>query len=117
MTRQKTLASACKIAILIGLLSATGAYAQSNVPGSELSPAKSNCSSPTGCANYATGSQTTQNPTAAPGNTNSATGPGGDLSPAKSNCASGTGCANYETGQSTQMNPAQQSPGSAQQKK
>jgi hypothetical protein len=31
-------------------------------PGGDLSPAKSNCDSKTGCADYATGDQTTVNP-------------------------------------------------------
>jgi hypothetical protein len=117
MTRQ-TLAGACKVAILFGLLSTSAAYAQGgNPPGSDLSPAKSNCSSPTGCANYATGNVTSQNPAAAASGSYSPTGPGGDLSPAKSNCDSPTGCASYATGNETKDNPAQPSSGSGQQQK
>jgi len=118
MTRQITLVGACKVAILFGLLSASAAYAQGgNPPGSDLSPAKSNCSSPTGCANYATGNVTSQNPAAAASGSYSPTGPGGDLSPAKSNCDSPTGCANYATGNQTKDNPAQPSSGSGHQQK
>ena len=114
MTRQTTIMGACKVAVLVGLLSATGAYAQNgNPPGSDLSPAKSNCNSTVGCANYATGDQTTQNPAAAPRNSNSPYDAG--PSPAKSNCDTATGCANYETGQPTKDNPAQ--PKADQQKK
>ena len=114
MRRQTRFVGACKIAILAGMLSATAAYAQSgSPPGSDLSPAKSNCDSTTGCANYATGSQTSQNPAAEPRN---ATSPySGDPSPAKSNCDTATGCANYETGQPTKQNPTQ--PSTGQQKK
>jgi hypothetical protein len=107
MTRQATIAVAGKLAVLVGLLSATAAYAQQGAS-SDLSPAKSNCDSKTGCANYATGNVTSKNPTTAPANSMSATGPGGDLSPAKSNCDSNTGCANYSTGDVTKDKPAQQ---------
>jgi hypothetical protein len=112
-----TFAGACKVAVLFGLLSASAAYAQSgSPPGSDLSPAKSNCNSPTGCANYATGNVTSQNP-ATTQNSYAPTGPGGDLSPAKSNCDSPTGCANYATGNQTKDNPAQPSSNSGQQQK
>jgi hypothetical protein len=114
MTRQMTLAGACTLAIVAGLLSGTPAYAQSGSPGSDLSPAKSNCNSPTGCANYETGNLTNQNPAAGKSNANSATGPGGDLSPAKSNCDSPTGCANYSTGNTTSQNPVQPNSNSSQ---
>ncbi len=91
------------LVILAGLLSATTAQAQS-----DLSPAKSNCDSKTGCANYATGDVTKQNPAAGP--SNAAGGPyDSGPSPAKSNCDNTqTGCANYATGGTTPNNPAKQ---------
>jgi len=62
MTLHTKITGACKIAALIALLSATGAYAQQG-SGGDLSPAKSNCNSSTGCANYSTGNPTRDNPT------------------------------------------------------
>src|SRR5262249_27724420 len=104
MLRVVSLNSACSLAFAVGLLSATAAYAQQGA-GGDLSPAKNNCSSATGCANYPTGNTTSTNPTATQRNVTSPTGPGGDLSPAKSNCDSPTGCANYPTGAPTKSNP------------
>lgn len=94
-------AGSCAV-IIAGLMSAVTAQAQS-----DLSPAKSNCDSKTGCANYATGNVTSQNPAAAPSNSSSPYS-SGDPSPAKSNCDTKTGCANYSTGNVTSQNPAQQ---------
>ena len=101
MTRLMTLAWACTV--LIGVLSAGGAFAQQGA-GGDLSPGKSNCASSTGCANYPTGDVTKQNPAAKPSNS---IGSGGDLSPAKSNCGpNNQTCANYATGDMTKTNPA-----------
>jgi hypothetical protein len=92
------------LVIVAGLLSAVTAQAQS-----DLSPAKSNCDSKTGCANYATGDLTKQNPAAGP--SNAASPYTGDPSPAKSNCDnSQTGCSNYATGSTTPNNPLKQPP-------
>jgi hypothetical protein len=87
------------VVVTIGLLSAGVGYAQS-----ELSPAKSNCDSKTGCASYETGNVTNKNPLQ-PSNS-AAPYSQGDPSPAKSNCDSKTGCANYSTGDATKANPA-----------
>jgi hypothetical protein len=91
------------VVIVAGLLYPAVGQAQS-----DLSPAKSNCDSKTGCANYATGNVTNQNPTDSH-NTNAMSAAGdSDLSPAKSNCDTKTGCANYSTGNVTPANPTQQ---------
>jgi hypothetical protein len=87
------------LVVIAGLLSAATAQAQS-----DLSPAKSNCDSKTGCANYSTGDVTNKNPAAGPSTANAPYS--GDPSPAKSNCDnSQTGCANYATGDSSANNP------------
>jgi hypothetical protein len=90
------------LVIVAGLLSAVTAQAQS-----DLSPAKSNCDTKTGCASYVTGDVTKQNPAAMPSN---AAGPyDSGPSPAKSNCDNPqTGCANYATGSQSTNNPAKQ---------
>ena len=93
-------------ALLIGLLSATAAYAQQGA-GGDLSPAKSNCDSKTGCANYSTGNVTNQNPLQTSNSTSPYDQPG--TNPAQSNCDSKTGCASYSTGGQTKTNPAQPS--------
>jgi hypothetical protein len=94
--------SAFTLAIIAaGFLFAGTAFAQQ---GNDLSPAKSNCSSSTGCANYPTGDLSKTNPAAQPKSAASAAG--SDLSPAKSNCASSTGCANYPTGDVSKTNPS-----------
>jgi hypothetical protein len=92
------------LVIVGGLLAATSAQAQS-----DYSPAKNNCDTKTGCANYATGDTTKANPAmAAP--SNAAGGPyDSGPSPAKSNCDNPqTGCANYATGSQSPTNPAKQ---------
>src|ERR1700722_4856189 len=91
----------CYLVIIAGLLAPSVGQAQS-----DLSPAKSNCDSKTGCANYSTGNVTNQNPMQQSNSTAAANPPGSDLSPAKSNCDSKTGCANYSTGDVTKTNPA-----------
>lgn len=102
MTQRMGTASAFALAIVAaGFLFAGSASAQQ---GSDLSPAKSNCSSSTGCANYPTGDVSKANPAAAP--KASAQGAAGDYSPAKSNCATPTGCANYPTGDVSKTNPS-----------
>ncbi len=106
MTRTMSLAGTCGVFMLASLLSVGGAYAQQQ-NGQDLSPAKSNCDSKTGCADYATGSVTNKNPTAQTNSTAPYSQSGG-LSPAKSNCDSKTGCADYSTGNVTPANPAQQ---------
>ena len=85
-----------------GLLLPAVGHAQS-----DLSPAKSNCDSKTGCANYATGNVTNQNPMEQHNSTANAGAPysSGDPSPAKSNCDTKTGCANYSTGNVSPANP------------
>jgi hypothetical protein len=93
------------VAIVLGLLSASPALAQQQ-PGMDLSPAKSNCDSKTGCANYSTGNVTSQNPMQQP-NSNSPYDQSG-TNPAQSNCDSKTGCASYSTGQPSTANPAKQ---------
>jgi len=95
-------AGSCLV-IVAGLMSAGAVQAQQQA-GSDLSPAKSNCDSKTGCANYATGDVTNQNPAAA--HNSAAPYSAGDPSPAKSNCDSKTGCANYSTGNVSPANPA-----------
>ncbi|HEY1505667.1 MAG TPA: hypothetical protein VGF92_15270 [Stellaceae bacterium] len=87
------------LVIAAGLLAPAVGYAQS-----DLSPAKSNCDSKTGCANYSTGNVTSQNPMQQT-NSNSPYDQGG-TSPAQSNCDSKTGCASYSTGDQTKTNPA-----------
>jgi hypothetical protein len=82
-----------------GLLFAGASHAQS-----DLSPAKSNCDTKTGCANYSTGNVTSQNPMQQT-NSNSPYDQGG-TNPAQSNCDSKTGCASYSTGDQTKTNPA-----------
>ncbi|HWE74722.1 MAG TPA: hypothetical protein VG328_16305 [Stellaceae bacterium] len=86
--------------VMVGLLSAGVGHAQS-----DLSPAKSNCDSKTGCANYATGNVTSQNPMQQ-GNSNAPYNQSG-TNPAQSNCDSKTGCASYSTGDQTKVNPTQ----------
>lgn len=88
------------VVIVAGLLAPAVSYAQS-----DLSPAKSNCDSKTGCANYATGNVTDKNPLQTT-NSNSPYDQKG-TNPAQSNCDSKTGCANYSTGDQTKTNPAQ----------
>ena len=88
------------VVIGTGLLFAGASYAQS-----DLSPAKSNCDSKTGCANYSTGDQTTKNPLQT-SNSNAPYDQSG-TNPAQSNCDSKTGCANYSTGDQTKTNPTQ----------
>jgi hypothetical protein len=97
--------------IATGLLFAGVGYAQS-----DQSPAKSNCDTKTGCANYETGNVTNQNPMQKEQQQSNAPSPyDNGPSPAKSNCDTPTGCANYETGDQTKTNPAQ--PMQQQQKK
>lgn len=121
MNRINSLSSACVLALFVGLLSATSAYAQqnggANFSGSDLSPAKSNCGpNNQTCANYSTGDVTANNPSAHAPAPNSPIGAGGDLSPAKSNCGPDMStCANYSTGNVTANNPAQK-PATPQQK-
>ncbi|HEY1506454.1 MAG TPA: hypothetical protein VGF92_19270 [Stellaceae bacterium] len=91
------------VVVTIGLLSAGAGYAQS-----DLSPAKSNCDSKTGCANYSTGNVTSKNPMQQT-NSNSPYDQGG-TNPAQSNCDSKTGCASYSTGDQTKANPANPMP-------
>lgn len=88
------------VVISTGLLFAGASYAQS-----DLSPAKSNCDSKTGCASYETGNVTNKNPL----QTNNSNSPYNQTgtNPAQSNCDSKTGCANYSTGDQTKTNPAQ----------
>src|SRR3974390_2872404 len=86
------------VVISTGLLFAGASYAQS-----DLSPAKSNCDSKTGCANYSTGDQTTKNPLQT-SNSNAPYDQNG-TNPAQSNCDSKTGCASYATGDQTKANP------------
>lgn len=88
------------VVIGTGLLFAGAGHAQS-----DLSPAKSNCDSKTGCANYATGNVTNKNPLQT-SNSNSPYDQSG-TNPAQSNCDSKTGCASYATGDQTKANPAQ----------
>lgn len=88
------------VVISTGLLFAGASYAQS-----DLSPAKNNCDTKTGCANYSTGNVTSQNPMQQT-NANSPYDQGG-VNPAQSNCDSKTGCASYSTGDQTKTNPAQ----------
>jgi len=91
------------VVIIAGLLAPTVGYAQS-----DLSPAKSNCDSKTGCADYSTGDVTNKNPLQQSQGTASNSPydqPG--TNPAQSNCDSKTGCANYSTGDQTKANPAQ----------
>ena len=107
MTRTTSLAGACGVFVLASLLSMGGVYAQQQKT-QDLSPAKSNCDSSTGCANYSTGNVTNQNPMQQSNATAPYSQGGSDLSPAKSNCDSKTGCADYSTGNVTPANPAQQ---------
>lgn len=93
-----TQAGACFV-IVAGLLAPAVSYAQS-----DLSPAKNNCDTKTGCANYSTGNVTSQNPMQQT-NSNSPYNQGG-TNPAQSNCDSKTGCASYSTGDQTKTNPA-----------
>jgi hypothetical protein len=95
-------AGSCAV-IMVGLFAATVGQAQQQ-SGGDLSPAKSNCDSKTGCANYSTGNVTNQNPMQT-NNSNSPYDKGG-ANPAQSNCDSKTGCANYSTGDTTKANPA-----------
>ena len=88
------------VVIIAGLLAPAVGYAQS-----DLSPAKSNCDSKTGCASYETGNVTNKNPLQTD-NSNSPYNQTG-TNPAQSNCDSKTGCANYSTGDQTKTNPAQ----------
>ena len=95
------------LVIVAGLFSAVGAQAQS-----DYSPAKNNCDTKTGCANYATGNVTNQNPAmAAPSN---ASGGPYDSGPSsrQSRIATlpKTGCANYATGSQSPNNPAKPPP-------
>jgi len=108
MTRNLLVGAASCVVIAVGLLSAPPTFAQQQ-NGTDLSPAKSNCDSPTGCASYSSGNVTNQNPVQ-PRNSTSAQGAGSDLSPAKSNCDSPTGCASYSTGNTTTTNPANAAP-------
>jgi hypothetical protein len=102
MTQRMGTASAFTLAIVAGgLLFAGSAFAQQ---GNDLSPAKSNCASSSGCANYPTGDVSKSNPAAQP--KNEAQNAAGDYSPAKSNCATPTGCANYPTGDVSKANPS-----------
>ena len=97
-----THAGSC-VVIAVGLLSASVGYAQQQ-SGMDLSPAKSNCDTKTGCANYSTGNVTNQNPMQQT-NSNSPYDQGG-ANPAQSNCDSKTGCADYSTGNVSKTNPA-----------
>jgi hypothetical protein len=94
-----TQAGACFV-IVAGLLAPAVSYAQS-----DISPAKNNCDTKAGCANYSTGNVTSQNPMQQT-NSNSPYNQGG-TNPAQSNCDSKTGCASYSTGDQTKTNPAQ----------
>ena len=96
------------VVIIAGLLAPSLGHAQS-----DLSPAKSNCDSKTGCASYETGNVTNQNPLQ-PSNSTSPYDQSG-TNPAQSNCDSKTGCASYSTGDQTKTNPTQ--PTEQQQKK
>lgn len=91
------------LVIVAGMFAASGALAQS-----DYSPAKNNCDTKTGCANYATGNVTNQNPAAMAAPSNASGGPyDSGPSPAKSNCdVAQTGCANYATGSQSPNNPA-----------
>lgn len=95
-------AGSCAV-IMVGLLSAGVGQAQQQ-NGTDLSPAKSNCDTKTGCANYSTGDVTSQNPMQQT-NSNAPYDRGG-ANPAQSNCDTKTGCANYSTGDVTKANPA-----------
>jgi hypothetical protein len=95
-------AGSCAV-IMVGLLSAAVGQAQQQ-SGMDLSPAKSNCDSKTGCANYSSGNVTSQNPMQM-NNSKSPYDQGG-ANPAQSNCDSKTGCADYSSGNITKTNPA-----------
>lgn len=101
------------VAAVIGLLSAGAAAAQQRSPydtgGNSLSPGRSNCNSPTGCANYPTGDVSKTNPAAEQQSSQPYSSQGNDLSPAKSNCGpDDSTCANYPTGNQSKANPQQQ---------
>jgi hypothetical protein len=98
MTRNALAHVGSYVVIIAGLLVPAVGHAQS-----DYSPAKNNCSTPTGCANYATGDTTSQNPA----NKNTRNSPyDNQYSPAKNNCDTPTGCASYATGQQTRATPA-----------
>ena len=101
MTRNALAQVGAYIVIIGGLLVPAVGHAQS-----DYSPAKNNCDTKTGCANYATGNTTSQNPM----NKSTANSADSDYSPAKNNCDTKTGCANYATGNASADNPTQKKP-------
>ena len=94
-----TQAGSC-VVIVAGLLAPAVSYAQS-----DLNPAKNNCDTKTGCANYSSGNVTNKNPLQSSNSTAPYDQTG--TNPAQSNCDSKTGCASYSTGDQTKANPAQ----------
>jgi hypothetical protein len=96
-------------AAAIGLVTSTAAIAQQRSAspydqgGIGLSPGKSNCNSPTGCANYPSGDVTKANPAA-----KQQSSQGGDINPSRKNCGPDDAtCANYPTGNPSKSNPSQ----------
>ena len=115
MTRNALAHVGSYVVIIAGLLLPAVSYAaNSSSPYDQdgANPAKSNCDSRTGCANYSTGDLMNKNPlqmmNSSPydpcgANTDDACG----ANPAHSNCDSTAGCANYPTGGQTKTNPTQ----------